>query len=128
MAGKNLQERFLELVDKNKDSLEFKLEELLYDITEEIYKRMENLGMSQQDLARKLGVSSAYVSKILRGNENISLKTLLKVALALDLEVELYLKPLDKRSFRFKKREAFAWTNYKKVFEKHQGPGFSTAA
>lgn len=43
-----------------------------------------NLGYTQKDLAKKLGVIQQYISKIENGHENISIDTLKKVADALD--------------------------------------------
>ena len=41
--------------------------------------RLEALGMSQTDLAARLGCTQQYVSRILKGHENLSLKTICKI-------------------------------------------------
>ena len=41
--------------------------------------RLEALGMSQADLAARLGCTQQYVSRILKGHENLSLKTICKI-------------------------------------------------
>lgn len=97
---KTLEERIRNYIRENENSFWFKLEELLYDLTETIYERMKQKGISQRELAKRLGVSDAYISKILKGNENISLKTLLKLALALGLNVEIKMQPIEQRSYR----------------------------
>ena len=97
---KTLEERIRNYIRENQNSFWFKLEELLYDLTETIYERMKQKGISQRELAKRLGVSDAYISKILKGNENISLKTLLKLALALGLNVEIKMQPIEQRSYR----------------------------
>ncbi len=97
---KTLEERIRNYIRENENSFWFKLEELLYDLTETIYERMKQKGISQRELAKRLGVSDAYISKILKGNENISLKTLLKLALALGLNVEIKMQPIEQMSFR----------------------------
>ena len=51
--------------------------------------------MSQKDLAAVMGVSSQYVSKILKGTENLTLETISKLEGALGvslLKVEIYRK------------------------------------
>lgn len=97
---KTLEEEILEYIEQNRDNLWFKLEELLYDLTEHIYERMVEKNMTQRELARRLGVSDAYISKILKGHPNITLKTLVKLAIALDLDVKIYLEPEEASRYR----------------------------
>ena len=47
--------------------------------------RMEELGMSQKQLAEKMNCSPQYISKVLRGRENLSLETLTKIENALEI-------------------------------------------
>ena len=61
-------------------------------VGEQIVDRMEELGMTQADLARKMGVSRARISQILRGNDNLTLKSIVAVAIGLDCRVDLQLK------------------------------------
>lgn len=49
--------------------------------------KMEFIGMTQKMLAEKMGCSQQYVSKILRGRENLSLETLSKIEHALELQL-----------------------------------------
>ena len=49
--------------------------------------RMEELGLTQKMLAERMGCSQQYVSKVLRGKENLSLETLCKIENALDLHI-----------------------------------------
>ena len=49
--------------------------------------RMEELGLTQKKLAERMGCSQQYVSKVLRGKENLSLETLCKIENALDLHI-----------------------------------------
>ncbi len=86
---KSVSDWFSEALEKSRHTEEFQLESLLYTLTEEFHRRMKELGMTQRELARKLNVTDAYVSKLLSGNANMSLKTLVKLALALGLEVEI---------------------------------------
>ena len=66
---------------------------LLIRLNERICERMNELEMSRADLARKLGVSRAAVTKMLNGQPNMTLKKLVTVAMALDAEVEVSLRP-----------------------------------
>ena len=49
-------------------------------------------GMSQRDIARKLGVSANYISQIERGVENLSLRGIEKLAKAIDVSTSELLK------------------------------------
>ena len=113
---KTLEERIRNFIKENENSFWFKLEELLYDLTETIYERMKQKGISQRELAKRLGVSDAYISKILKGNENISLKTLIKLALALGLNVEIKMQPIEQRSYR-KNEESTSNRSWQEVID-----------
>ncbi|MBS6575440.1 helix-turn-helix domain-containing protein [Parabacteroides goldsteinii] len=49
--------------------------------------KMEELGLTQKSLAEKMGCSQQYVSKILKGKENLSIETLCKIEIALELSL-----------------------------------------
>ena len=49
--------------------------------------RMEELDLTQKALAEKMGCSQQYVSKILKGKENLSIETLCKIETALKLSM-----------------------------------------
>lgn len=49
--------------------------------------KMQKVGMTQKVLAEKMGCTQQYVSKILRGKENLSLETLCKIEDALDIRL-----------------------------------------
>ena len=64
-------------------------EGLKLDFAEEVGRLMEERNMSRADLARKLGTSPAYVTRILRWTANLTLESMAKIALALDARVSL---------------------------------------
>lgn len=49
--------------------------------------RMEELHMSQKQLSELMGCSQQYVSKVLKGQENLSLETLAKIERCLGLHI-----------------------------------------
>ena len=49
--------------------------------------RMEKLHMSQKQLSELMGCSQQYVSKVLKGQENLSLETLSKIERCLNLQI-----------------------------------------
>ena len=63
------------------------------DAANMIWEAMEARGWSQAELARRLGKSRAYVSRLLGGGENLTLETLARLGEVLDCEWKLALRP-----------------------------------
>ena len=59
-------------------------ERLLLDVTESIAALLEKQNVSRAELARRLGKSPAFVTKLLRGDNNFTLRTLSDVFFALN--------------------------------------------
>ncbi|WP_263810295.1 MULTISPECIES: helix-turn-helix domain-containing protein [Salinibacter] len=75
----------------------FIAEELILDVAVQIAEAMEEAGFeTQEELANELDVSKSAVSQLLSGDQNISLKRLVTVALALDKSVEVALVDRDR--------------------------------
>lgn len=49
--------------------------------------RMETLGLTQRALAERMGCSQQYVSRILKGYENLSIETMCKIEEALGIAI-----------------------------------------
>jgi antitoxin component HigA of HigAB toxin-antitoxin module len=49
--------------------------------------KMEELNMTQKQLAELMGCSQQYVSKVLKGQENLSLETLCKIEDCLQISI-----------------------------------------
>jgi transcriptional regulator with XRE-family HTH domain len=62
--------------------------------TEMLHEELVQRGMSRTQYADRLGTSRAYVTQVLGGNDNFTLETMAKLALALGLAVEVKLRPL----------------------------------
>lgn len=75
--------------DEARGTFEYKLEGLELEVTETILRVMEEKGISRSDLAQKLGVSKAAVSKLLNNGSNMTLKRLLTIAEAMDLNLSV---------------------------------------
>lgn len=61
--------------------------------TEAVLERLQAMGMSKRDLAERMNVSSAYVTKLIGGSNNFTLRTMVKVARSLDCELAISLAP-----------------------------------
>ena len=70
---------------------EFVAEGLALTLAEDILRVMKDNEVSKSELARRMGVSRAYVSRMLDAPPNLTLLTISKVALALELEPNLHL-------------------------------------
>lgn len=62
------------------------------DIFRAVHQYMEEKGHNQSTLATELGVSKGYISQILNGNFNFSLKKLIHLCLKLGIAPKLDLK------------------------------------
>lgn len=49
--------------------------------------KMNMLGMNRKQLAEKMNCSPQYISKVLKGQENLSLETLSKIEIALGISI-----------------------------------------
>lgn len=57
------------------------------EIAMQMLDRMEELGINQNQLAEKMGCSRQYISKVLKGRENLSLETLYKIEKTLGISI-----------------------------------------
>ena len=57
------------------------------DIAFDILEKLDDLGWSQKDLAGKMGVSPQYINKLVKGSENLTLETLVKLQTILDIPI-----------------------------------------
>lgn len=73
----------------------YAIEGLVTEAGELIARLMEEQKVSRAELARRLGRSRAYVTQMLRGTTNLTLRTLAEVAYALGAEVKLKAVPLE---------------------------------
>ena len=92
---KTNREKFLALVSDEKDT--YTLEKIKWrianrqwlwvsqDIALDILEKLDVLGWTQKDLAEKMGVSPQYVNKLVRGSENLTLETIVKLQTILDI-------------------------------------------
>ncbi|EMI7062222.1 MULTISPECIES: helix-turn-helix transcriptional regulator [Providencia] len=73
-----------ELSEDEKKKISY--ERLVFNVTEDILIAMEDAGITQHKLATILGKSKSFVSQILNGKRNMTLRTLSNICFALDLK------------------------------------------
>ncbi len=71
----------------------FAQEVLITQTTEEIWKAMEEAGINKTNLANKMAATKGYVSQVLNGSRNMTLRTLADICFALDYQPTLRLEP-----------------------------------
>jgi transcriptional regulator with XRE-family HTH domain len=74
-------------------TFEYRLERILIQLGEDICRLMRDQQISRAEVAERLGVSRAYVTKVLNGNPNLTIKTLLKLSDALGRELAIRFAP-----------------------------------
>ena len=63
------------------------------DFTEDLFRLMEQQGVSKAELARRIDSSPAYVTKVLRGNTNFTIESMVRLVRALDGKVCVHAAP-----------------------------------
>ena len=61
--------------------------QLLTAISKVVQRRRETLRLTQEELAGRAGLHRTYISDIERGARNLSVKSLIRLAIALELSV-----------------------------------------
>ena len=82
-------ELFAELENILRKDGRLQIDEAKLELSEQILELMENKGISEAELARRLGKSRAYVNKILQGSTNFTIESLVKIGIALGCELKL---------------------------------------
>jgi transcriptional regulator with XRE-family HTH domain len=81
-----------------RETHEYRAEGASIEFTNAMLTRMRQVGISRSKLAAKIGVNPAYISKILRGDTNFSLETMVKIATALESDFRCHLQPTGTKS------------------------------
>ncbi|HSS50950.1 MAG TPA: helix-turn-helix transcriptional regulator [Thermoanaerobaculia bacterium] len=89
MSEKSLS-TYEELLAEDPDGL--RQEELILDATETLARALRSSGLTQSELAARLGKTKGVVSQILGGGKNLTLRTLADVAGALACKVRIQLR------------------------------------
>lgn len=79
-------ERFAKLGERLRKDGSLQIDEAKLELSEQIFQAMETKGISEAELSRRLNVSRAYINKVLQGDTNFTIETLVKIGIALDCE------------------------------------------
>lgn len=92
----NNKEKFLDLVSKEPNNTSARNKERIAkramlresrNIAFKVLERLDELNWKQKDLAKAMGVSAPYVNKLVKGKENFTLETLVKLQQILDIPI-----------------------------------------
>lgn len=86
------QKWYKSIVNRIKDTFDYRFETFILDVTENICRIMKNRDINRAKLAELLDISRPAVTRMLNGNPNFTLKRLLAVADALDHDLKLNLE------------------------------------
>lgn len=73
----------LPAIDRIRASEEYDVQYAMLEFSEAVIRRMAEVGVSKSDLAKRLGKSKAYVTKVLRGDANLTVRTQIALCRAL---------------------------------------------
>jgi len=84
---------FRKLLDRTRRRLGYFVEGAIVEFTESVVARMGELNLSNSKLASRLKCKPPYITKVLRGDTNFTLESMVKIALALDSILTIKLTP-----------------------------------
>lgn len=68
-------------------------EELIIEVTEAMTRALRSSGLTKTELAERLGKTKGFVSQVLGGGNNLTLRTLADIAGALGCKAQVQLRP-----------------------------------
>lgn len=80
---------FRSLIEKAKQGDYYWSSKLSMSFAMDIHRLMQQRGLSNVDLAQRIGVSQAYISKVLRGDANFTVQTMAKLASAVGARIHI---------------------------------------
>ncbi len=97
-------------------TVEYEAEKLAIDVSEKLVERLVELGMKRSELAERVGVDRAVVTRCLSGTQNMTLRSLVSLATALDLTMTIEMRRRERETVADEKLEAVSET-YARVLE-----------
>lgn len=98
MNEKKKKKTLASILKEARNSFEYEAEGLKLKVADTLIEKMEGQNMSRSELAAEVGVTPAYITKVLRGYANLSLETLAKFAFALGCRWETVMIPLEAKA------------------------------
>jgi transcriptional regulator with XRE-family HTH domain len=83
---------------EREDARGLRQEELIIEVTEALARALRTSGLTQSDVAARLGKTKGFISQIMGGGNNLTLRTLADVAGAIGCRVQVNLLRESKNS------------------------------
>lgn len=106
---------FEELFEKAKERETYLAASIILEFTEGLYDLMQNKKISRKELAKRLGTSPSYVTKVLRGDVNFTIDSMVRLAKALGGTIQVHIGPEQVQWFGIVKRKKESipdWSQY----------------
>jgi len=84
---------FESLFDQAEKRLDYKVEGAKSEFTENIVRRMKEADVTRSDLAEILGKKKPQITRLLRGDNNFTVQTMVEIADALGCNYRSHLEP-----------------------------------
>ncbi len=81
--------KYGQMVQAASHSAEYWTHAAMRNFVRDLAERMEMLGLKKTDIASRLGVSPAYVTKAMRGQTNFTLESMTKLAIAVGATLQV---------------------------------------
>lgn len=91
-------DKYKDLLSKPIDSIDYWAEGAVLDFTEDLARVMHENDISRAELAKRVGTSASYITKVFGGNANFTIETMTKLALAVDRLIRIHVAPKDCRT------------------------------
>lgn len=81
---------FSDLLRSARSRDDYWIEDAIIRFTVQLYSRMK--GMSQEELAQKVGVTQPYIARIFKGKNNYTIATMVKLARAVGGQLDIVIR------------------------------------
>jgi transcriptional regulator with XRE-family HTH domain len=95
MQTENVLDQWQGMVAEAETSIHYWMHGPVVELTEDLSRRMKEQKISRAELARRMGTSRAYITKLLSGDANFTLQTMVKLALAVNGVLHLHIADKD---------------------------------
>ena len=95
-------------IEQNQYTVDYQTELSIVGLNEKIVSKMGELKINRAELAKRLGVSKAFVTKLLNGSPNMTIKTMISIALALDCQLYVDIYP---KGFKVARKPVYVYNN-----------------
>ncbi|HEX6865074.1 MAG TPA: helix-turn-helix transcriptional regulator [Thermoanaerobaculia bacterium] len=89
---------FKDLIQDAKSRDDYWIEDAILQFTMRLHEQMQKQGISKTELASRIGASQPYITRILKGRDNLTIATMVKLARAVGLKVQISLEETDPRA------------------------------